>query len=337
MLLVFLLLVTLALSLALYFQYSYFVEQAEKMLILQQDYQNYIALFKKSFSEPSQQGSEYFTIDEKKKPLGEPLSHALNENGEVEDAQTKDLFYPQKTLASNMEMNEEIQTWPGSPKPRLKSRVWGSFLVVNRGYQYLKESAVEFSKKHNLEYAVKHMYDLYDWNEDGQYSFIANEKNVKKIVVSKKNEKTDASRDFHFYKDSFTFQWPMDKSLFRIGSKYGPRKKTNGTWGFHQGIDLPAAKGTPVKAAATGVVIETSYSPNGYGKSVVIAHNKKYRTRYAHLDTIYVKIGQKVEVNEYIGRVGATGFVVGKKPFHLHFEVIVFGKKINPLYVLNHK
>lgn len=280
-------------------QYRFFKEQAEKMLLLQQDYQNYIVSFKKSLTESGIQEQENLISVEKKKPINE---QQINSDSEESFEDTDD--------------------------------VRDSFLIVNREYNYLKDSAIEFSKKHNLQYAVKHMYDLYDWNEDGEFRFIANDRNIKKIIKST-SKKAKTSQDFYFHKDNFQFQWPMDKATFRVGSKYGPRKKTNGVWGFHYGIDLPAPKGTPVKAAAAGVIIETSYSPNGYGKSIVIAHNKKYRTRYAHLDTIYVKIGQKVETNEYIGRVGATGFVVGKKPFHLHFEVIVFGKKIDPLYVLN--
>ena len=62
----------------------------------------------------------------------------------------------------------------------------------------------------------------------------------------------------------------------------------------------------------------------------------KYRTRYAHLDKILVKVGKKVSQNQCIGKVGDTGFIrkKGRDGSHLHFEVLAFGKQMNPLYVL---
>ncbi len=104
---------------------------------------------------------------------------------------------------------------------------------------------------------------------------------------------------------------------------------------YHYGIDMAANKGTPVRAAATGIVLE-SYWNNGYGNCIIVAHNRKYKTRYAHLNTRRVKIGQKVKRGEVIGTVGDTGLVrkSGKDASHLHFEVYAFGRHINPLTVL---
>lgn len=133
------------------------------------------------------------------------------------------------------------------------------------------------------------------------------------------------------------FAWPIKKSKFRISSRFGPRKKPDGSWGFHHGIDLAACRGTYVYAPASGVVLEAGYC-GGFGNAVVIAHNKKFKTRYAHLSVISVNIGQHVSVGEVVGKVGSTGNVRtarrGGDPSHLHFEVIVFGKKLNPLYYL---
>lgn len=131
------------------------------------------------------------------------------------------------------------------------------------------------------------------------------------------------------------FKWPIDRSSFWLSSFFGQRKH-NGRWKFHRGIDMAAAKGTPVIAAADGVVVEARYA-QGYGKTIVIAHNAKYKTRYAHLNSVLVRVGQKVERAERIGRVGATGFVRSKRggdASHLHFEVYVFGKQVNPMYFL---
>lgn len=98
---------------------------------------------------------------------------------------------------------------------------------------------------------------------------------------------------------------------------------------------MAANKGTPVKAAAAGIVLE-SYWNNGYGNCIIVAHNRKYKTRYAHLHKRKVRVGQKVMTGEVIGTVGDTGLIVkkGHDGSHLHFEVYAFGRHINPLSVL---
>lgn len=133
-----------------------------------------------------------------------------------------------------------------------------------------------------------------------------------------------------------SFSWPIDRSNFWLSSGFGPRRKRDGSRGYHYGIDLAAVKGTPVNASADGVVIEARRA-SGYGNTIVVAHNSKYRTRYAHLSTINVKMGQTVYKGDFIGRVGATGHIRAKKGrdgSHLHFEVSAYGKKVNPMYFL---
>lgn len=132
---------------------------------------------------------------------------------------------------------------------------------------------------------------------------------------------------------------PIDHPNYRLGSRFGSRKRKNGSWGFHYGIDMPSPRGTAVKAAASGKVIEAGYSKKGYGKTIVLSHpNIKYQTRYAHLDKILVRVGQEVKVGQKIGLVGATGFVISENgsndASHLHFEVKKQGKHIDPLCVL---
>jgi len=121
-----------------------------------------------------------------------------------------------------------------------------------------------------------------------------------------------------------------------LSSLYGRRKNANGSWGFHRAVDMAAVKGTPVKAAASGVVIEACNVQKGYGKTIVIRHNNKYKTRYAHLNALHVTVGQKVRRGMHIGDVGDTGFVrkSGRDASHLHFELHVFGERVNPLYYL---
>jgi len=96
----------------------------------------------------------------------------------------------------------------------------------------------------------------------------------------------------------------------------------------HTGIDISAAKGTPVYATADGVV--TRETPgSGYGIVVVIRHGYSYKTLYAHLSRKAVKPGQKVKRGDLIGYVGNTGLSFGP---HLHYEVRKAGKPVNPIH-----
>lgn len=96
---------------------------------------------------------------------------------------------------------------------------------------------------------------------------------------------------------------------------------------FHSGVDLAAAKGTPIIAATGGKVIYAGHRP-GYGNLVIIAHEDGYSTRYAHCSSILAQKGQQVKSGQIIARVGATGIATGN---HLHFEVRKNGKTKNPL------
>lgn len=134
---------------------------------------------------------------------------------------------------------------------------------------------------------------------------------------------------------ALTFAWPIDAGKFWLSSYFGPRKKPNGQASFHKGIDMAALKGTRVKAAASGIIVEAC-EDKGYGKTIVIEHDSTYKTRYAHLDKMHVNLGQHVAQGLWIGDVGATGNVraTGKDASHLHFEVYVDGDRVNPLHFL---
>lgn len=116
--------------------------------------------------------------------------------------------------------------------------------------------------------------------------------------------------------------WPAAGS---ISSPFGPRGG-----GMHTGLDIGAGYGSPVVAAESGTVIMAQWY-SGYGKCVDISHGDGVVTRYAHLSSINVDVGQSVERGEFIGRVGATGIATGP---HLHFEVIVNGRRIDPIRYL---
>jgi len=113
----------------------------------------------------------------------------------------------------------------------------------------------------------------------------------------------------------------------RISSPYGWRiHPITHRRQFHTGVDIAAPYGTPVKAGGDGRVIYTGLR-GGYGKTVIIDHGDRVSTLYAHLSSISVSDGTPVKAGQVIGRVGSTGFSTGP---HLHFEVRVNGKHVNP-------
>ncbi|MEM6724176.1 MAG: M23 family metallopeptidase [Bacteroidota bacterium] len=98
---------------------------------------------------------------------------------------------------------------------------------------------------------------------------------------------------------------------------------------MHFGIDFTAPKGTPVYATGNGKVVEVKRSRTGYGNKVVIDHGYNYRTLYAHLNTVNVKVGQRVLKGELIATIGNTGTSTAP---HLHYEVIHKNQKVNPIH-----
>ncbi len=100
----------------------------------------------------------------------------------------------------------------------------------------------------------------------------------------------------------------------------------------HRGIDLSAPKGTPISAAAKGVVTFAGRKV-GLGLAVVIDHGYGYETRYGHASEILVRAGQRVSRGDVIALVGNTGLATAS---HLHYEVHVDGVAVNPLnYVID--
>lgn len=95
----------------------------------------------------------------------------------------------------------------------------------------------------------------------------------------------------------------------------------------HPGLDIANKIGTPLYAADGGKVVYAGWS-RGYGYNVVINHGNGIKTRYAHSSKLYVKVGDIVKRGETIAAMGSTGWSTGP---HIHFEVIINGKRYNPL------
>ena len=114
----------------------------------------------------------------------------------------------------------------------------------------------------------------------------------------------------------------------RLSSSYGMRKHPIlGYNKMHRGTDFAAPSGTPIMASGTGVVTRARWCGGG-GNCVKIRHNSTYETVYAHMKAFAkgIKEGRKVKQGQIIGYVGSTGLSTGP---HLHYEVIVNGKKVN--------
>jgi murein DD-endopeptidase MepM/ murein hydrolase activator NlpD len=120
------------------------------------------------------------------------------------------------------------------------------------------------------------------------------------------------------------FSWPVTGT---ITSPFGWRSNPfGGAPEFHQGLDIAAPSGTTVTAAAGGTIIMAQWY-GGYGNYILIDHGGGYSTGYGHLSAIYVSVGQSVQRGQAIGAVGSTGQSTGP---HLHFEVRIAGKPVDP-------
>ena len=112
-----------------------------------------------------------------------------------------------------------------------------------------------------------------------------------------------------------------------ITGPFGERRGNH----IHPGIDISGHPGAMVRAAARGVVVVAGWAPSGYsgyGMMVAIDHGNGLLTMYAHLSLVSVAVGQTVDTGDLVGAVGCTGTCTGP---HLHFEVRLGGRPVNPM------
>lgn len=119
------------------------------------------------------------------------------------------------------------------------------------------------------------------------------------------------------------FDWPVDA---RPTSRFGWRRGRR-----HEGIDIPAKRGTPIHAAEAGRVIHSGRGLGAYGEVVIVKHAGHYSTVYAHNAHNRVRKGDFVEKGEILGEVGTTGNATGP---HVHFEVRRDSEPLDPLLFL---
>ena len=126
------------------------------------------------------------------------------------------------------------------------------------------------------------------------------------------------------YTGSGQMQWPVPAGGY-VSCRFGYR--TDPFPSNHTGMDIAIGMGNAIVAAESGKVTRVIDSNYGYGKYLIIDHGDGSSTLYAHCSKIYVTVGQKVARGEHIAAIGSTGLSTGP---HLHFEVIIGGKKVNP-------
>ncbi|NBQ17513.1 M23 family metallopeptidase [bacterium] len=294
-----------------FLQYAYFKKVTTELFEVKEDYRVCALVLRRVLHEKMKEDKSNLSIEQKKKV----------------ETETGYYGWPRQVSEKSIVSSDENSE---------------SFQVVNRDTDYLRTSSIEFAKYYHLEAEIAALFD-YPVKEKVQERLV-NKASDKPIIPKRLKRRivgtscrVRAARTTPLHKETdVAFSLPIDKSEFYFSSPFGPRKMRGRPWRFHYGVDMAAVKGVPVRAPAAGIVLESDFH-NGMGNYIVIAHNRKYKTRYFHLHRRRVKVGQKVSRGDHIGDVGSTGSVArrkGRDPSHLHFEVYAFGRHIDPMSVL---
>lgn len=324
----FLMCVMMALTILLYSEYRFFCCQATELLLLKQQYIRYVDTLRKKINDDSD-NCQITRVSE-------------NENEEITPINQETI--EEFTEESSIIIDEIIAAEGSDLADNDDEYVDDSFVVINRHPDYLKQSTFDYIESQELN-ALMTAIDIDRWS-DYTDSFTDQTPSTDAMIINRKST-MPLSKTTNKQKNTrnviisgrpikeYGFIWPIDVNKFWLSSLFGPRKRIDGTWGFHHGIDMAAEKGRAVKAVREGIVQEASFQA-GYGNTIVIEHINNLKTRYAHLHVIRVSVGQKVKQGNIIGTVGETGFIrkKGKDGSHLHFEVYEQGKRINPLHCL---
>jgi murein DD-endopeptidase MepM/ murein hydrolase activator NlpD len=299
------------LTILLFYEYRFFCNQAQELIVLKQQYAQYVDVLQRK-------------IDETAGNTSAVTSYEISEDLVEESPITMD----ELSVAEASDEPDDDDEYADE-----------SFVVINRHPDYLKQSTLDYMESQDLN-ALMTAIDMNRWSDYTEQPVVVQQPKKETVMrpvvrpVDSRKKETKISAIRRPIKEC-GFVWPIDADKFWLSSLFGPRKRINGTWGFHHGIDMAAVKGTAVKAARAGTVVEACFQ-TGYGNTVVIKHSEVIKTRYAHLHAIRVYAGQKIKQGTIVGTVGETGFIrkKGKDGSHLHFEVYENGKRINPLHCL---
>lgn len=148
--------------------------------------------------------------------------------------------------------------------------------------------------------------------------------------------KTFSSLEDNLYYKEALKKVPLGKPVWSywLSSPFGKRKDPfNSRSARHKGVDLASNTGNKIKTMAEGKVTRAGWA-TGYGKVIEIDHGNGFKTKYGHLNKIYVKKGQLVAQNDAIGEVGNTGRSTGP---HLHYEILYNGAHLDPMVFMKAK
>lgn len=175
---------------------------------------------------------------------------------------------------------------------------------------YEEAEQLAFSTAENIENDKK--------EKDAKTKIEKQNTNIIKNIRKGGTVSTSSSSNASAMLGSLSFRRPLNSSRISAGYLGYPG---------HRGIDFPSPQGTPVMAAEAGTVTTVLYSNKSYGNRVIIDHGNGISTLYGHNSTISVSLGQRVSKGQTIAGVGSTGRSTGN---HVHFEIRINGKPINP-------
>lgn len=246
-----------------------------------------------------------------------------DEQGKIISKKIITKFYKKKVLAENIIKNNLYSSAINAninPDTIVEfARIFGFEIDFQRDIRkndyfkivyekYLDENG-EFVKNGSILYAHMSVNNreitLYKFGDDKNYNYFdANGKSVEKALM----------------------KTPINGA--RLSSSFGKRKHPIlGYTKMHQGTDFAAPFGTPIMASGSGTIVLVKWCGGG-GNCIKIKHNSTYSTIYAHMKSFAkgIKLGKKVRQSQIIGYVGSTGMSTGP---HLHYEIIINGKKVN--------
>ena len=208
--------------------------------------------------------------------------------------------------------------------------------VENRFKKIYKDTKNIFKKENNNVLIYENAFnspvkEIVDTTEKGVGVSI--DENVQSVDISNIEEKSSAisieNESLEYIKKcNIKFVMP---TIGNISSSFGAREVIfNDIDSYHTGIDIANKKGTDIVSSTDGNV--TKVANNKYNGNFVEITSGEIITKYAHMDSVNVKKGDKIKAGQKIGAMGETGYATGP---HLHFEVVVKGVKINPAKVLN--
>jgi len=156
-----------------------------------------------------------------------------------------------------------------------------------------------------------------------QRIFIPGAKKVLKVKIYIDDVVAETGEGSKIDYKELDFIWPIEGKISEVFDEAESER--------HQGIDISAPVGTPIKASNAGTVVYSNNTIRGYGNLIILRHSEEYVTVYAHNQINLVEEGAWVEKGQIIGKVGQTGRATGP---HLHFEIRRNNKAMGPLLFL---